>query len=143
MAVILKEPIEKIILDALAEHDFFDPLEADDPTKSIYQTATKHILEFNGQPPHQATLAVRVTTKDIGSVHDLLRLAPAFCKAIDSTWDDALGWLNEGLKQFEGSGLNPEIHRNGINFILKPMPEIGFVMIEANLNNNKPQAPDQ
>ena len=141
MSAILKHPIEQRILDAMAEHEFFI-LQPGDNDKRVYQSATKHILEFIGSPAHQITLAVRVVQNDLGTVADLMRLVPVFCEAIDSSWNDASQWLQKGLDLYETKQENLEAERHTAKVEFQPMPELGYVMVAANINI-KPQATEK
>lgn len=128
----LPSTLEQTVLEALSQHDFFEPSTAPDGRR-VYQSATKHILEVIPQDG-KYTLAVRVTVNDAGLIVDLLRLVPAFCQAFDPTWADALDWLNHAMKQYELLKRNDVHHRNGVFFVLKAHPEFGYIYVVAQQN---------
>ena len=134
-------PLEVRICEALAEQEFFvlQPVVND---KRVYQSATKHILEFIGTPANEITLAIRIAQDDLGLVGDLMRLVPVFCKAIDSDWGDAMDWINQGLTNFDETGNPLLVDRDSAKVEFKPIPEIGYIMIKT-LPKIKPQAPEK
>lgn len=126
--------IEEQILDALSQHEFFNLMPDGVEGKRVYTTDTKHILEFIGQPANELTLSIAIKSNDMGSIQDLLRLAPAFCKAIDPAWDDAFKWVNAGLNHYEYNQEYLKESRNGYSIEFRPIPEINCVMVVAILN---------
>ncbi|MEM9263950.1 MAG: hypothetical protein AAGA46_00325 [Cyanobacteria bacterium P01_F01_bin.13] len=114
----------------MEQHEFFvlQPVIND---KRIYQSATRHILEFMGNPAYEITLAIRIDKNDPGSINDLLRLVPTFCKVIDASWHDAMDWINKGLTLYEQDQSYLSVARNGTKVEFQPIPEIGYIMVRS------------
>ena len=132
------ESIKKRILNALAEYDFFEPLPNGVGGKEVYQTATKHIFEYINEPAQKITLAVHVNQGDVGTVADLLKLVPAFCKVVNPELNSE-EWLQQGLDLYETKKEYKHDEWPDLTLELRCMPEIHYIMVIAE-PKIKPQA---